>query len=140
LQKLIQSSYYLFITKNYTRLINIYRKLKKTIWIIVREKIDKNKWLFKQFTIINRTATSVYSAIQGGIDMNFYKCYTEYENGVFGWIKESRAFYTAIEIYDQYTSSDGWDIMNQLEDEFGDELVNMEYAEISKWENELIEQ
>jgi DNA replication protein DnaD len=103
----------------------------------MKEIIEKNKWLFKQFTMMNRTATSVYGAIQGGIDLNFYKCYTEYENGVFGWVKESRAFNTAVEIYEQYTANDGWDIINQLEVEFGDELLNIEYDEISKWENEL---
>lgn len=103
----------------------------------MEEIIKKNKWLFKQFTIMNRTAASVYDAIQGGIGMNFYKCHTEYENGVFGWVKESRAFITAIEIYEQYTANDGWDIINQLEVEFGDELLNIEYDEISKWENEL---
>lgn len=103
----------------------------------MEEKIKTNKWLFKQFTIINRTATTVYGAIQGGIDMNFYKCHTEYENGVFGWVKESRAFNTAIEIYEQYSANDGWDIINQLEDEFGEDLINIEFEEIAKWEREL---
>lgn len=105
----------------------------------MKEKIEKDKWLFKQFTLINRTATIVYEAIQGGIGMNFYKCYTEYESGVFGYIKEYKSFITAIDIYDKYTANDGWDIINQLADEFGDELANIEYEEISKWEKELSE-
>ena len=103
----------------------------------MEEKIKNNKWLFKQFTIINRTAIAVYGAIQGGIDMNFFKCYSEYQDGVFGWIKENRAFETAILIYEQYSANDGWDIVSQLEEEFGDDLLNIEYAEIAKWENEL---
>lgn len=105
----------------------------------MKDKIEKNKWLFKQFTIINRTATIVYNAIQGGIDMNFYTCHTEYENGVYGWIKEHKTFNTAIEVYEQYTANDGWDIINQLEDIFGDDLINIEYDEIFKWEKELQE-
>lgn len=100
----------------------------------MEEKIKNNKWLFKQFTIINITATTVYTAIQGGIDMNFYKCYAEYENGVFGWLKEKRAFETAILIYEQYTANDGWDIVNQIEEAFGDDLINIEFEEIEKWE------
>lgn len=43
--------------------------------------VKKNWWAFKQFTIINRTAQQVYSAVQGGVDLNFYGCYCEYENG-----------------------------------------------------------
>lgn len=103
----------------------------------MKEKIQKNKWLFKQFTIINRTAMTVYGAIQGGIGMNFYNCHSEYENGVFGWVKESRAFETALEIYEQYTANDAWDIISQLEDEFEDDLKTILYEEISEYENEL---
>jgi hypothetical protein len=97
--------------------------------------IKENEWLFKQFTIINRSATIIYSAIQGGIDMNFYQCYKEYQDGVFGYIKENTSFETAIEIYEQYTSNDGWDIINQLEEVFGDGLSEITYSEIVKWEN-----
>lgn len=103
----------------------------------MEEKIKKNKWLFKQFTIINRTAMIVYGAIQGGIGNNFYNCYCEYENGVFGWVKESRAFETALEVYEHYTANDAWDIISQLEDEFGDELKTISYEQISHYENEL---
>ena len=105
----------------------------------MENKINKKKWLFKQFTMINRTASSVYGAIQDGIDMNFYQCYQEYQKGVFGWVKENTAFETAIEIYEQYTANDGWDIINQLEEEFGDDLAKIEYADIYKWEVELSE-
>jgi len=101
--------------------------------------ILENKWLFKQFTLINKTAMSVYGAVQGGEGQNFYLCYTEFENGVFGWVKESRSFETAIEIYDQYTANDGWDIVNQLVDVFGDYLTKITFEEIAKWEIELAE-
>jgi hypothetical protein len=106
----------------------------------MKEKISKNKWLFKQFTIINRTAMSVYNAVQGGVGMNFYGCYCEFEDGVFGWIKESKSFETALEIYEQYTSNDAWDTISQLEDIFGDDLKTISYEEISELEIELSEE
>lgn len=105
----------------------------------MENKINKNKWLFKQFTLINRTAIFVYNAMQGGVDMNFYQCYIEYQDGVFGWVKEDRAFETAVEIYDQYTGNDGWDIINQLEDEFDGDLAKVEYSLIQKYEREFAE-
>lgn len=85
--------------------------------------------IFKNFYLINETAKSVYNAIQGGIDMNFYKCYNEYENGVFGWIKEKTSFETAIEIYEIFTSNDGWDVFNDFEIEIPF-VLEMEYSEI----------
>ena len=103
----------------------------------MEQKIKENKWLFKQFTIIHRTAISVYSAIQNGNDTNLYHCYVEFQNDVFGWIKENTAFEKAIEIYEQYTANDGWDILNQLENVFGEDLATIEYADIEKWETEL---
>lgn len=103
----------------------------------MKEKIEKNKWLFKQFTIINRTANIVYGAIQGGIGMNLYNAHSEYERGVFGWVKEHRSFETAMQIYEQYTENDGWDIIEQLDDTFGDDLKTISYDDISKYEIEL---
>lgn len=103
----------------------------------MKDKIYKNKWLFKQFTIINRTAAYVYGAVQGGNNMNFYKAYSEYQNGVFGWIKECKSFETGLDIYEYYTSNDAWDVISQLEDEFGDELCEMSYDDICKYEYEL---
>jgi len=103
----------------------------------MKEKIEKNKWLFKQFTMINRTAMSIYEAVQGGVGMNFYSCHCEYENGVFGWVKESRAFQIGLEIYEQYTSNDGWEIISELERIFEEELANISYEEISELEIEL---
>ncbi len=105
----------------------------------MKEIIQNNKWLFKQFTIINRTAMSVYSAIQGGVGANFYFCYLEYENGVFGWVKESAAFLTALEIYNQYTGNEAWDIVSELEDLLGEDLKNMAYEDIAEYENELMD-
>ena len=108
----------------------------------MREKIYANnqiKWLFKQFTIINRTAIYVYSAVQGGLEQNFYNCYCEYEDGTFGWVKESNSFCTAIQIYDLYTANDGWDIIGQLEDLFEEDLKNITAEQIAIFEKELEE-
>ncbi len=86
---------------------------------------------------MNRTAMSVYGAVQGGVGMNFYSCHMEFEDGVFGWVKESTSFNVALEIYEQYTSNDAWDILSQLEEIFGDDLKTISYEEISELENEL---
>ncbi len=103
----------------------------------MKDKIEQNKWIFKQFTIINRVAKMVYDAVQGGIDMNFYECYCEYENGRYGFIKEAKSFNKAVEIYEYITANDGWDIVNQLEDEFGDDIRKIKPDEILEWENKL---
>jgi len=100
----------------------------------------QNKWLFKQFTIINRTASIIYSAIQGGIDLNFYNCYKEYEDGKFGNIKENSAFETAITMYEYFTGNDAWDVIRDLEEAFGEStLSNLEYSTILKWEHTLVD-
>lgn len=106
----------------------------------MKDKVLKNKWLFKQFAIINRTAMFVYGVVQGGIGSNFYNCHLEYEYGVFGWVKESRSFETAMEIYEFYSANDSWDIISQLEDIFGDELKTITYKEITEFENELCDE
>ncbi len=67
---------------------------------------------------INETAQLVYSAVQGGKGLNFFKCYNEYEEGVFGWIKEHNSFCVAINVYELYTANEGWDNYNDILEEF----------------------
>jgi hypothetical protein len=103
------------------------------------EIVKKNWWAFKQFTIINRTAQQVYSAVQGGVDLNFYGCYCEYENGRFGFIKESRSLSVAIEIYDNITANEGWEIINQVDAELDGKLSETPVETILEWEKQLAE-
>lgn len=108
----------------------------------MKEKIEKSKHtkrLFKQFTIINRTASICYKHIQGGLDGNFYAYYKEYEGGRFGWIKEARAFECAVEVYENFTSNEAWDILNEIDDTFGEDLLQMTFNEIADWE-EILEE
>ena len=98
------------------------------------EKMDRNqRYLAKQASLINATAQSVYGAVQGGIDLNFFLCYEEYEDGVFGWKKEHVCFMTAIEIYENFTGNDGWDIYNQIMEEF-ESIKLMQADEIKEWD------
>lgn len=81
----------------------------------------------------------VYDAIQGGIDQNFYQCHIEYEDGRFGNMKEHTAFCAAINIYDEYTANDGWELVGQFEDDL-EGLDKLEYKEIRAFEKEFEEQ
>ncbi len=87
--------------------------------------MENNKWNIKQFCIINLIAGKVYNAIQGGNDQNFYFCYKEYGNGIFGWIKEKTAFDTAIEIYEEMTANEAWDIIAQIDEDNGESFLEM---------------
>ena len=95
-----------------------------------KQLIKENKWLFEQFIRINNTAQIIYAGIQnGGIDLNFFKCNQEYEDGRFGYIKENTAFETAIQIYEEYTSNDGWDNVCQIHNELPF-VIGMDYEEL----------
>lgn len=104
----------------------------------MKDLILQNKRLFLQFLRINRVAALVYNAMQGGIPMNFYKCYCEYNDGIFGWLKEYTAFNAAIEIHEEYTANEVWDDIAELEDTFGDYLRNVTPEEMQDLYNELI--
>jgi len=101
---------------------------------------DDQKWNFKQFAMINRTAGFVYNAVQGGNDLNFYNCQKEYDEGRFGWVKEVRSFDEAIEIYDYYTGNEGRDIIAECEESFGAELGILEYSDIVELERQLADE
>lgn len=107
------------------------------------EKVIKNnqtRFLFKEFVKINETAQMVYSAVQGGIDLNFLSCYKQYEDGTFGYVKEAGSFTTGMEIYENLTGNDGWDMISQAEDEFGDNFFdNMTPEEIKSIRKQLSE-
>ncbi len=96
---------------------------------------NKDKYNLKQFVMINNIATHVYNAIQGGVPLNFYACFIEYENGVFGWKKEAVSFQTAIDIYEDITANEAWDIIHDLDED--DYLKKMTPQEIKKLEQEL---
>lgn len=98
---------------------------------------NQEKWLLKQFTIINRVGNSIYTRTHHGVPQNLYSCFVQYEKGVWGWMKESTCFEVAISIYDDLLSNDGFDIIGQLEEFMGDELKSMTYEEILEWEKKL---
>ncbi len=101
-------------------------------------KITKhNKYLLKPASQINSTAQLVYGAIQGGNELNFFLCNAEYENGRFGWVKENTAFETAIQIYEEYTANDGYDIVNEIREEFPD-IDTMDVADLKKIFKEIL--
>lgn len=104
----------------------------------MRKEVEEHKWAFKQFIKIQRTATYVYSGIQGGIDMNFYECYKQYENGIFGYVKERNSFMIAIDIYDYYTANEAWEIISEIEDELGEDyLASLSVEELKEIEKQL---
>ena len=81
--------------------------------------MSDREWLLKQAKLINETAQIIYGAVQsGGIDLNFFKCYELYQDGVFGWVKENSSFETAMDIYEVYTNNDSWDDYNRIVEEF----------------------
>jgi hypothetical protein len=106
----------------------------------MNKKIIDNKWRFKQFCLINKTAKLVYDAVQGGIAMNFYACFSEFESGVFGWTKEAHSFQAAILIYEEFTGNDAWDILSELEEIFGDELEKFSFEELVLIEKSLTDE
>lgn len=106
----------------------------------MKEKVfenENNKWLFRQFAIINKTAMFVYESVQGGKGQNFYACNMEENDGIYGWIKESFCFLKALEIYEYFTANESSDIISELEDVFGDELRSITYKQIVEIENEI---
>lgn len=92
-------------------------------------KIIQNKWLFDAFIKMNNTACCVYQAAHNGVKQNFFHCYLEFENGVFGWIKEANSFRAAVFIDESYTMNDGWDVLSQVESEMP-ELTDMPIEEL----------
>lgn len=104
----------------------------------MKELNKEEKWMLKQFTIMNKIARIVYNKNYYGSPQNFYDCFVAYEDGVFGWIKEYNSFKTAIEIYDEMTNNDGLDIISNLGESIGDEeLRKMTAEDISNWYKEL---
>lgn len=105
------------------------------------KKLNKHQmWLLKQFIVMHKVAYTIYTSMHHGSEQNLYKAYREYENGVFGWVKESNCFFVGVVIYDDLKANDGFDIINDLEDSLGEEYTSeMSYQDIVKWEEELQE-
>ena len=103
----------------------------------MQELNSHEKWMLKQFTIINSVANTIYTRTHHGVNQNLYSCFIEYENGVFGWIKEATCYQIAINVYDELLANEGLEIIGQLEEILGDELKNMTYDEIKEWERKL---
>ncbi len=113
----------------------------------MKEKIFKTKQtkeLFRHFALMIQTAYEVYRAVQGGEAMNFYMCYKEYDTpteenkqGRYGWIKEHRCFERAVDIHAMFTASESWDLLEEIEDEFGEDLLELTYEEIVDYFNEI---
>lgn len=96
------------------------------------------KYLIKQFTIVNHIAYTIYQTMHNGTGQNFYYGYKEFEKGIFGWGKEASSFESAAEIYEYCYANEFWDIIQELEEEFGHEaLVNLSFDEIEQLRKEL---
>lgn len=87
----------------------------------------------KQFCLINKIAGMVNNHTNQCIPLNFYNCYWQYQNGGFCWVREANAFKIAVDIYDEFTSNDGWEIISDL----NNYIFNMTAEEILKHESEL---
>lgn len=99
-------------------------------------KLQKHS--LKQFTMIHKIALMVYLNNYNGSHHNLYNSFKEYNNGVFGWIKEYKSFETAIQIYDEMTANEGMDILEELENELGEDFLSqMTYGQIKEHENDL---
>ena len=90
----------------------------------IEQLISKDKYFFLQFLKIQRIARIIHQGLHGGVDLNYYDCYCSYENdNVFGWVKEASSFQCAVQVYDEMTSNDGWDIISDYENDGHGELL-----------------